>query len=81
MFLPLDGLTTMVRVMRMILAALSTEFVMEALPVPQCMGAEPSLHASHRNGTVPSHEYPCRLFDKRQPLPHIVKRNLLASIV
>ncbi|GJL64883.1 MAG: UPF0056 inner membrane protein [Nitrospirales bacterium] len=37
----MNGASIMVRVMGMILAALSTEFVMEALQVPQWMGAEP----------------------------------------
>lgn len=37
----MNGASIMVRVMGMILAALSTEFVMEALHIPQWMGAEP----------------------------------------
>jgi hypothetical protein len=35
MFVPLDSLTTMVRVMGVIPAALSTEFVVEVLHIPQ----------------------------------------------
>ncbi|GJL50499.1 MAG: UPF0056 inner membrane protein [Nitrospirales bacterium] len=37
----MNGASIMVRVMGMVLAALSTEFVMEALQIPQWMGAEP----------------------------------------
>lgn len=37
----MNGASILVRVMGMILAALSTEFVMEALHIPQWMGAEP----------------------------------------
>jgi multiple antibiotic resistance protein len=37
----MNGASILVRVMGMILAALSTEFVMEALRIPQWMGATP----------------------------------------
>jgi multiple antibiotic resistance protein len=37
----MNGASIMVRVMGMILAALSTEFVMEALQIPQWLKATP----------------------------------------